>query len=36
MVVKMLALGMTYEEIIKDSKRRDDWTPLEQKRKGRW
>jgi hypothetical protein len=36
MIVKMLALGITYEEILADSKRRDDWTPLEQKRKGRW
>jgi hypothetical protein len=36
MFVKMLALGMTYDEIIKDSKERGYWTPLDQKRKGRW
>lgn len=36
MFIKMNALGMTYEEIIKDSERRDAWTPLEQKGKGRY
>lgn len=36
MWIKMYALGMTYEEIIKDSNRRDAWTPLEEKRKGKY
>jgi hypothetical protein len=36
MWVKMNALGMTYEEILQDSERRDNYTPLNEKRKGKW
>jgi hypothetical protein len=36
MWVKMNALGMTYEEILQDSERRDNYTPLNEKGKGKW
>ncbi len=36
MWIKMNALGMTYEEILQDSERRDNYTPLNEKRKGKW
>lgn len=36
MWIKMNALGMNYEEVLQDSKRRDAWIPLEEKRKGNW
>jgi hypothetical protein len=36
MWVKMNALGMTYEEILQDSERRDSYTPLNEKGKGKW
>lgn len=36
MWIKMHALGITYEDIKKDSERRDDWTPLSEKGKGKW
>jgi Ethanolamine utilization protein EutJ (predicted chaperonin) len=36
MWIKMGALGMTYEEIFQDSERRDSYTPLNEKRKGKW
>ncbi len=36
MWIKMCALGMTYEEILQDSERRDSYTPLNEKRRGKW
>jgi len=36
MWIKMYALGMTCEDVLQDSNRRDAWTPLEEKRKGKW